>query len=48
MDNFDDDFMMNTTVLNTSKTGLNAKKSDLKREKYTQKLKEKRNKSSGK
>jgi hypothetical protein len=49
MDSFDDDFMLNNIVIgNKPKTSTLVKKADLKKQKYTQKIKQQRKRSAGK
>ena len=42
MDSFDDDLMLNNIVLTKPKTQVTVKKADLKKQKYEQKIKQQR------
>ncbi len=44
MDSFDDDIMLNNIILDKSKTQTTVKKADLKKQKYSQKIKQQRKK----
>jgi hypothetical protein len=44
MDGFDDDIMLNNIILDKPKVKATIKKSDIKKQKYTQKIKQQRKK----